>query len=488
MHPIVAFSADVLRFVLRPRQAAILDEIYRDAIRYAILRLGRRSGKDRLGAVIAVYEGTANAAAHLEQVPPGEQVAIVVVAVNQKQAGRTHRYIAEFLRRSPELAKLIKRETLDEIELTNGIVIQTLPGHAASGRGLAVAVVILTEAAHFIGRDGSPLDVAEVWDALVPGTLDFPDAKVLVLSTPRWSVGWFAEICAQAASGAVPNMRHWHATTAEMRAGEPKVEAFLASERARDPGAYAREYEAAFDQGIAAVFDAETVRSAVRAGDPDLPPAPGVAYLIAMDPAATGDTFSVAVGHLEPVAASRVRVVVDRVRGWRGSKADPVRIDPTLDAIAELSRAYNGAAVITDQWAAQAITQSLAARGVTVAERPWSNQGKVDAVGAMRAALYAGALSIPRHHELVAELCALEQRPTPGGRPRIAAPGGGRDDYATAVMALVAELVATAAVEPEQYFDPRRYEQLIGRGVPSAVAAQHAWVEYEPAMPSISAV
>lgn len=488
LHPIVDFAVDVLRFPLRPRQAAIVDEIYRDGIRYAVLRLGRRSGKDRIAAVIATYEATANAAAHLEQVPLGEQVAIVVVAVSQKQAGRTHKYIAEFMRRSPDLAALVKRDTIDEIELTNGMLIQTLPGHAATARGMAVAVVILTEAAHFIGRDGSPLDVAEVWDALVPGTLDFPDARVLVLSTPRWSVGWFAEICAQAASGSVPAMRHWHASTAEMRAGEPKVEAFLASERARDPGSYAREYEAEFDQGIAAVFDADTVRSAIRPGDPNLPPEPGVAYLIAMDPAATGDTFSVAVGHLEPVAASRVRVVVDRVRGWRGSRADPVRIDPTLDAIFELSRAYNGAAVITDQWAAQAITQSLAARGVTVAERPWSNQGKVDAVGAMRAALYAGALSIPRHQELVAELCALEQRPTPGGRPRIAAPGGGRDDYATAVMALVAELVTSARVEPERYFDQRRYEQLLGRGVPSAVAVHHSWVDDEPAMPSISAV
>lgn len=487
-HPIVAFASEVLRFPLRPRQAEILDEIYRDRIRYAILRLGRRSGKDRIAAVAATYEATANAAAHLEHVPDGEQVAIVVLATSQRQAGRTHKYIAGFLRRSPDLARLIKRETVDEIELTNGMVIQTLPGHAASARGMAVAVVILSEAAHFIGRDGSPLDVAEVWDALVPGTLDFPDAKVFVVSTPRWSVGWFAEICAQAASGAVPDMRHWHASTAEMRAGERRVVAFLAAERARDPGAYAREYDAVFDQGIAAVFDADTVKAAVRAGADVLSPVQGMPYAIAMDPAATGDTFAVAVGHLEVVGPSRMRIVVDQVRGWRGSKADPVRIDPTLDAIAELSRAYNGATVITDQWSAQAITQSLSRRGVTVVERAWSNQGKVDAVGAMRHALYAGALEIPAHQELVAELCSLEQRPTPGGRPKIAAPGGGRDDYATAVMALVAELVVSGSAEPEQYFDVEQAERLVAMGASQATAERLAWVDEMPAMPSISPV
>lgn len=487
-HPIVAFAAEVLRFPLRPRQAEILDEIYTDGIRYAVLRLGRRSGKDRLAAVAATYEATANAAAHLEQVPAGEQVAIVVVATSQRQAGRTHRYIAGFLRRSPELAGLIKRETVDEIELTSGMVIQTLPGHAASARGMAVAVVILSEAAHFIGRDGSPLDVAEVWDALVPGTLDFPEAKVFVLSTPRWSVGWFATICAQAARGEVPDMRHWHASTTEMRAGEPKVEAFLAAERARDPESYAREYDAAFDQGVRAIFDADIVRAAIRSGPEIRSAVPGLGYVITMDPAATGDTFAVAVGHVEVVGPSRIRVIVDQVRGWRGSRADPVRIDPTLDAIAELSRAYGGAPVITDQWSAQALVQSLGGRGVTVLERAWSNQGKVDAVGAMRQALYAGALELPPHQELVAELCSLEQRPTPGGRPKISAPGGGRDDYASACMALVAELVTGSAPEDDRYFDAERYERLVGMGASLETAGRLAWVDDAPSMPSISPV
>jgi hypothetical protein len=42
--------------------------------------------------------------------------------------------------------------------------------------------------------------------------------------------------------------------------------------------------------------------------------------------------------------------------------------------------------------------------------------------------------------ELVRELISLEQHPVPPGRPRIATPSGGTDDYATAMLALVAEL------------------------------------------------
>jgi hypothetical protein len=58
--PIVRFARDVLCFDLYPRQAAILEEIYRDSIRTAVLRLGRRSGKGRIAAVVAVFEATVN--------------------------------------------------------------------------------------------------------------------------------------------------------------------------------------------------------------------------------------------------------------------------------------------------------------------------------------------------------------------------------------------------------------------------------------------
>lgn len=54
---------------------------------------------------------------------------------------------------------------------------------------MSIAVVILDEAAHFYGRDGSPLDVAELWDAIKPATLDFPDRRLDMMSTPKWSAG-----------------------------------------------------------------------------------------------------------------------------------------------------------------------------------------------------------------------------------------------------------------------------------------------------------
>lgn len=434
--PIIAFSRDVLSFPLFPRQAEILGEIYDEAapIRTAVLRTGRRSGKGRIAAVVATFEATVNALSHLAAVPEGERVSIVIVATSQAQGRIIHRYVRKFFQ-APALARLVVRDTDDEIETSAGIVIATVPCHAASARGSAVAVIIMDEAAWYQGRDGSPLDAKEIYDALSPSTAQFSERRVLILSTPRWSTGWYADMCTRAASGRFPDMRTWHAGTAEMN---PSISpAFLEAERVRDPVSYRREYEAEFDSGIGAVFEGELIHAAVREAE-RLPAIPGVRYSLAIDPAYTGDTFAAIVGHTEPSG----RVVVDVVQGWHGTKGAPVIQDRVLDELALLAAAYNGAEVLTDQYGAQPILQGMATRGLSVSERPWTNESKVDAVTAVRRCLYAGRLEIPPHRALVSELASLEQRPTPSGRPRIAAPGGQHDDYVMALLALVSELEA----------------------------------------------
>jgi hypothetical protein len=430
--PIVDFAERVLGFSPFPRQAEILDDIYRDSIRTSVLRLGRRSGKGRIASLVAVYEATVNGDAHLAAVPPGETVAVVVVASSQRQARIVHRFIRSFLDR-PALADLVVRETVDEIELRSGIVIATLPCHSASVRGLAVAVAILDEAAWWFGVDGSPLDPQQIWSSINPAVAQFAGGKILVLSTPRLSTGWYADLVARAASGRYPDMRAWHASTAEMNPRIPV--SFLEAEQDKDPANYRREYLALFESGFGAVFDPITVRAAVIDGLTEQPPHLALGYVLAVDAAFVGDRFALALGHRDTRGLE-----LDVVRGWRGSKGAPVQLDPTLDEIAALSRTYRRAPVLIDQFAAEPIRQALRKRGVTVTERPWTNESKVDAVAATRRHLQGGTLALLDHGDLVRELISLEQHPLPSGRPRIAAPSGGTDDYASALLALVAEL------------------------------------------------
>lgn len=437
--PIVGFARDVLGFTLTPRQASILSEFYRDAIRTGVWKLGRRSGKGRMAAIVATFEATANAKKHLACVVPGEQVQIVVVSTSQRNARTVHRYIRAFLQ-SPALGDVIENDNLDEITLRNGIVVLTVPAFAASARGNAVAVVILDEAAWFQGRDGSPLSVKEVWDALVPATATFPDGKALVLSTPRWASGWFEDMCRQAASGEFADMRTWIATTAEMR---PDISAsFLASERARDPQMFAREYEAHAASGIGAALPDDLVRAAIT----DLAARQivrGWKYVVSIDAAYTGDVFAAASGYRDPLQPGMVSI--RQVIGWQGAPGRPLDHREALDNVAAIAKAHNNAPVLLDQFAAEPIAQGLQERGVHVIRRPWTNESKGSAVTVLRELLFAGHLEIPRHPELISELTSLEQTVLSSGRVRFAAPPGLHDDYATAVMALVLHLSGIGA-------------------------------------------
>jgi hypothetical protein len=89
--------------------------------------------------------------------------------------------------------------------------------------------------------------------------------------------------------------------------------------------------------------------------------------------------------------------------------------------------------------------------GRDVTERPSTNESKVDAVAATRRHLQGGTLALLDHADLVRELISLEQHRLPSGRPRIAAPSGGTDDYATALLALVAELAGKDSRGRDQF-------------------------------------
>jgi hypothetical protein len=219
----------------------------------------------------------------------------------------------------------------------------------------------------------------------VPAVAQFPEGKAIVISTPRFSQDLLATLVEQATSGQHPQMRYFHATTAEMN---PLIQPWiLEQERERDPDMFAREYEAKFLSGVGAVWSSDLVREAVRKAPDDRPALAGEHYTAAIDAAGgTGDAFTLAIGHRTPAG----RVIVDRMRSWTGTKAAPVQIDHVLDEVALDAAAYNSAPVAIDNWASQVIKQQLVARGVAVLERPWTNESKAAAASAVSRVLHAG--------------------------------------------------------------------------------------------------
>jgi hypothetical protein len=95
----------------------------------AALVVGRRGGKSRVLALVAVY--LASFRDYGPYLGAGEVATIAVIAANRAQARTIFRYVTGLLRAVPALAQMIKEETADSVTLNNRVVIEI---HTASFR------------------------------------------------------------------------------------------------------------------------------------------------------------------------------------------------------------------------------------------------------------------------------------------------------------------------------------------------------------------
>jgi hypothetical protein len=87
----------------------------------AALVCGRRGGKSRILAVIAVYLAVFRD--YGRYLAAGETPVIAIIAADRKQARVILRYIKGLMQSVPLLAGQIANELVESLELTNGIVI-----------------------------------------------------------------------------------------------------------------------------------------------------------------------------------------------------------------------------------------------------------------------------------------------------------------------------------------------------------------------------
>jgi hypothetical protein len=149
--------------------------------KYAQLVIGRRGGKSRILALIAVYLATALDISDF--LDAGELPVIAIIAADRRQASVIKNYIAGFLRAVPSLRLLIADELAESIRLTNGVQIEVFSGSVASPRGRTFLAVLMDECA-FWPTDGSANPDFEVLNAVRPGLTTIPFSMLLIASSP----------------------------------------------------------------------------------------------------------------------------------------------------------------------------------------------------------------------------------------------------------------------------------------------------------------
>ena len=121
------------------------------AFREAAMVCGRRGGKTRVLALLAVYLGCFRD--YTPYLAPGETPVIAVIAANRTQARVLLRYIAGLLRAVPLLRPLIADELAETIRLTNGVTVEIHTSSIASPRGRTFVAVLWDELAFWPATD-----------------------------------------------------------------------------------------------------------------------------------------------------------------------------------------------------------------------------------------------------------------------------------------------------------------------------------------------
>jgi Phage Terminase len=394
---------------------------------------GRRSGKSRMSAAIAIH--TALFVPH--KLVRGERGMVLVIAGTVDQSRMVFDYVRGFLDAAPALAKEVVNTTRHEILLRNGIVIAVHSNSFRTVRGRTLVAAVFDEISFWRDESSATPDV-EVYRAVLP-SLATTNGVLVAISTAYRKAGLMY----------TKYRNHFGQDGNDVLVvrGGSKVfnpslnDAVIQAQRDSDPVAALAEWDAEFRNDIGAFLDDQSIDAAVDHGRPlELPPHADTRYFCFVDMGGgRHDASTVAVVHYVEDEGEQRRYVADAVRGCHG--------DPQVATaeFVELAKQYHCSTIVGDNYGADWAANAFREAGCEY------RRSKL-----VRSELYLeglplftrGLVNIADHPQLVRELRLLERRTARSGRDSVDHGVGGSDDHANALFGAL-HLAASAAARPE---------------------------------------
>lgn len=316
-----------------------------------------------------------------------------------------------------------------------GSTLDVLAADAPGAWGLRPAFVVVDELAQWPTTPAA----RRLWDAVSTSVAKNPAAKMVVLTTAGDPAHWSHKVLEHAYSDPLWRVR-------EVKGPPPWMDpARLEEQRRRLPEStfrrlFLNEWTASEDR-LALPQDL----AACATLDGPLPPEPGRSYVIGVDLGLKADRTVAAVCHPEQVdtdldAGPRLRVVLDRMEVWAGTRDRPVRLSDVEGWLAQAIRAFRSPPIVLDPWQAIGLAQRLRGRGATVEEFTFSSASVGRLASALHVLIRDHALAIPNDPELIDELSNVRLRETSPGVLRMDHDPDKHDDRAIA-LALAAQRI-----------------------------------------------
>lgn len=394
----------------------------------AWLVCGRRAGKSFVLALIACYLATFRD--WRRYLSPGEVGTIKVIACDRRQARVIHRHCRALLTRVPPLAKLVARDTDEEIVLTNGTVIEIQTASFRAVRGYTLIAALADEVAFWRSDDASANPDREILDALRPAMATIPSSMLLAASSPYARRGALWDAYRQHYGEDDAPALVWHAPTRTMN---PTVSpALIQSAYERDPDWAAAAYGAEFRSDIEAYLTQEALDSVTMRGVYELSPRPGAMYSAFVDPSGgSQDSMTMAIAHREGE-----RGVLDAVREVR----PPFSPESVVSEFANLCRLYGIHRVSGDRYGGEWPAERFREHGIAydVAEKT-----KSEFYVAFLPLVNSRRVDLLDHSRGLNQLATLERRTGRGtGRDIVDHPPRAHDDVANVIAAALVTVAA----------------------------------------------
>ena len=142
--------------------------------------VGRRGGKSRAMAVLAVY--LAGLCDYTDKLAKGEKGVVLLIAPDKKQAKVLLDYAEGTLQSTPMLSQLLEARTAETLTLTTGIVLEVRSASFRRIRGLTCVAVLGDEVAFWMSDDSVNPDI-EILNAARPA-LATTQGPLICISSP----------------------------------------------------------------------------------------------------------------------------------------------------------------------------------------------------------------------------------------------------------------------------------------------------------------
>jgi hypothetical protein len=386
------------------------------AHREAWMPVGRRGGKSRVMAMIAVY--LAVCIDYSKYLAPGEVGFVVVLSDSRDHAAIIMNYVKGALRHR-QLESLVRKPLVETVELHNRVTIEIVTASIKAVRSRTVVAALADEIAFWQADETMANPDVEILSGLRPAMATIPDARLVAASSryARKGALWnaFRDYYAKDEGPLV-----WSADTQTMH---PSIDPdFIAAEYEKDPVSAAAEYGLEWRADVRAFIEADIIEAVTPRDLRELQPDHSTQYYAFVDPSGgQADSFTVAIAHREGD-----RGILDRAVEHRA----PLAPEETVELIcAELSR-WKVTRVRGDRYAGLWPSEQFIKRGVIYEPSEVSKSDIYREFLPLLTSRRAQLLDITR---LRHQLQGLERRIGRGtGREVIDHPPGGQDDLINA--------------------------------------------------------